>query len=217
MSGERLSFRPKDERQLEQLSDDELVAYIGEARDAGSDEAIKQATAMLLFPRYPQLLAAISKKVKSAEDAEDILAEVILDMLNTAFRGTFAGEFFSLFYVIRDRRIADYYRKLGRKPMADNSNPDGPDLIEELLGSEEFTAETEVRMLIDDCLAEYSERESTLIRMRIEGFPSKEVAAEINRLGLAGDTEMTPANVDQIFARFKHRLRPELFPDEGGD
>jgi RNA polymerase sigma factor (sigma-70 family) len=215
MSGERLSFRPKDERQLEQLSDDLLVAYIVEARDGGYDHELRTATSILVFRRYPQLLASIRKKVRSAEDAEDLLGETILDMLKAAFRGTFAGEFFSLFYVIRNSRIADYYKRADRDPEFETSHSDGPDLIEELLGSEEFTAESEVRMLIEECLAEYPERDATLIRMRIDGFPSKEVAAKVNRLGIAGQTEMTPANVDQIFARFKRRLRPGLFPDEG--
>ncbi len=217
MSGERLSFRPKDERQLEQLSDDQLVAYIVGARDGGYDDEVRTATSILVFRRYRQQLAFIRKKVRSPEDAEDILGDVILDMLNAAFRGTFTGEFFSLFFIIRDRRIADHYKKIEGEPEAATSNPDGPDLIEELLGSEEFTDESEVRMLIEQCLSQYPDRDRAIIAMRIEGFPSREVAETVNRQRIGGETKMSPANVDQIFARFKHRLRPELFPDEGGD
>ncbi len=212
-----MSFRPKDERQLEQLSDEQLVEYLVEARDAGYDEAVRTATSILVFRRYRQQLAIIRKKVKSLQDAEDILGDVILDMLSAAFRGNFTGEFFSLYFTIRNRRIADYYKKIGREPVSVDPRPDGPDLIEELLGSEEFTSESEVRMLIHESLSGESGRNREIIRMRIEGLPSRDVAEEVNQRQIGGETQMSPANVDQIFARFKHRLRPELFPDEGGD
>jgi len=212
-----LSFRPKDEYQLSKLSDDDLVAYLIAARDSGHDDEVRKATGVLVYSRYRQQLAFIRKKVRSAEDAEDILATVILDMLSAAFRGNHTGQFFSLFFTIRDRRIADYYEKAGREPEAEPVNPDGPALIEELLGSEEFASESDARMVIEQCLSAMSHRDQEIVRMRMEGFPSKEVAYRINQGNLDGKTKMTPANVDQIYARFKHRLHPELFPEDGGD
>lgn len=212
-----MGFRPKDENELAILSDDDLVAYLVAARDAGQDEEVRRATGVLVFGRYSQQLGLIRKKVRSPQDAEDILGEVILDMLNAVFRGIHTGEFFSLFFRIRDRRIADFYKKAEREPDSETERSDGPDLIQELLGMEEFSGESEVRMLIDDCLSQHSERDQAVIRMRIDGYASKEVAERINRGNLGGEKKMTPANVDQIFARFKHRLRPELFPGEGGE
>ncbi len=212
-----MSFRPKNEHQLSKLSDDDLVAYLIAARDAGHDDEVRKATGILVYSRYRQQLAFIRKKVRSAEDAEDILATVTLDMLSAAFRGNYTGQFFSLFFTIRDRRIADFHEKAGREPEAEPVNPEGPDLIEELLGSEEFAGESEVRMLIDECLESVSPRDQEIVRMRRDGFPSKEVADRINQGNLGGKTKMTPANVDQIYARFKHRLHPELFPEDGGE
>jgi hypothetical protein len=52
--------------------------------------------------------------------------------------------------------------------------------------------------------------------MRIDGHPAKQVAESLNGSGEGANAGMTPANVDQIYARFKNRLRPELFPEAGG-
>jgi RNA polymerase sigma factor (sigma-70 family) len=214
-SGERLKFRKKDEDELQHLSDDDLVAYVVEARNAGFDSEVRAATGILVFRRYDQQLAFVQKKVKHREDAEDILGDIIADMLRAAFRGEYTGEFFSLFFVIRDRRIADFYKKAGREPEIESPSGDDRNLIETLVETGDFTGESDVRMLLEDALSGHSERDRMLIRLRIDNHPAKAVAKKVNESGIGGDTTMTPANVDQIYARFKHKLRPELFPDEG--
>jgi len=212
-----LKFRKKDEDELQHLSDDDLVAYVVEARNAGFDSEVSAATGILVFRRYDQQLAFVQKKVRHREDAEDILGEIIADMLRTAFRGEYTGEFFSLFFVIRDRRIADFYKKAEREPEIESPSGDDRDLIETLVETGDFTDEADVRMLLEDALSGYSDRDSMVISLRIDNHPAKAVAAKINGSGIGGDTAMTPGNVDQIYARFKHKLRPELFPVEGQD
>lgn len=211
-----MKFRRKDDHELQNLSDDDLVAYVVEARNAGLDEEVRKGVGMLVFRRYETQLAIINKKVRQLEDAEDILSDVIADMLKAAFRGDYTGEFFSLFLVIRDRRIADFYRKGEREPEFERPSDDG-DLVGILVETGDFTDESEVRMVLDEVLSEYSDRDRLVIRKRIDGHPAKEVALSINESGADGSKPMTPANVDQIYARFKHRLRPELFPAQGGD
>lgn len=211
-----MKFRRKDDHELQNLSDDDLVAYVVEARNAGLDEEVRKGVGILVFRRYDQQLAFIEKKVRQPEDAEDILSEVITDMLKAAFKGDYTGEFFSLFFVIRDRRIADFYKKGEREPEFEHP-PDDGDLIDILVETGDFTDESEVRMFVDDVLSGYSERDCLVIRKRIDGHPAKEVALSVNESGDDGGKSMTPANVDQIYARFKHRLRPELFPAQGGD
>ncbi|MEX0620764.1 MAG: sigma-70 family RNA polymerase sigma factor [Solirubrobacterales bacterium] len=212
-----MKFRQKNDHELENLSDDELVAYLVEARDAGFDKEVIRGTGFLIFPRYDQQLAFIRKKVRRREDAEDILGEVIADMLKAAFRGQYTGEFFSLFFVIRDRRIADYYKKSERGPEAAFESGDESDLIGQLVSTGDFTDESEVWMVIEDVLSAHSERDTLVIRQRIDGHPARQVAESVNESGNGGNPGMTPANVDQIYARFKHRLRPELFPEGGRD
>lgn len=212
-----MKFRKKDEDELQHLSDDDLVAYVVEARNAGLDAEVRLGTAMLVFRRYDQQLAFVQKKVKHPEDAEDILGDIIADMLKTAFRGDYTGEFFSLFFVIRDRRIADFYKKAEREPEIANPSGDDQDLIGTLVETGDFTDESAVRMLLAEALSGYSERDQMVIQLRIDNHPAKAVAKAVNEKGFAGASEMTPSNVDQIFARFKHKLRPELFPEEGGD
>ena len=214
--GGSLKFRPKDDHELENLSDDDLVAYLVEARDAGFDEEVVRGTGFLIVPRYGKQLGLIQKRVRSREDAEDILGEVIADMLRAAFRGQYTGEFFSLFFVIRDRRIADYYKKAEREPESAFESDDGEDLIERLVSTGDFTDESEAWMVVEEVLAAHSRRDCTVIRMRIDGHPAKQVAESLNGSGEGANAGMTPANVDQIYARFKNRLRPELFPEAGG-
>lgn len=212
-----MKFRKKDDYELQNLSDDDLVAYVVDARNAGREEEFRAGIAILVFRRYNQQLAFIQKKVKQREDAEDILGEVIADMMKAAFRGEHTGEFFSLFFLIRDRRIADFYKRAEREPELQGPQDDDGDLIDILVETGDFADESEVRLVLEDVLSEYSERDRLVIRKRIDSYPAKEVAEIVNQSGISGNQAMTPANVDQIYARFKHRLRPELFPPEGSD
>jgi DNA-directed RNA polymerase specialized sigma24 family protein len=212
-----LKFKAKDEDELQHLSDDDLVAYVVDARNAGFDQEVRTGTGILVFRRYDQQLAFIQKKVKRLEDAEDILGEAIAGMMKLAFKGTHTGEFFSLFFVIRDRRIADFYKKAEAEPEFAGPSGDDDNLIEILVGTGDFAGESEVRMVIEATLSTFSERDRMVVRARIDDQPAKDVARMVNESGIGGDSVMNPANVDQIYARFKHRLRPQLFPDEGGD
>ncbi len=91
MSGERLKFRAKSEHELSELSDDDLVAYLVAARDAGRDAEVGTATGMLMFRRYRQIHSAVRIKVRDRMDAEDIVQQVMEDTLKAAFRVNMPG------------------------------------------------------------------------------------------------------------------------------
>lgn len=212
-----MKFRPKNDQELENVSEDERVAYLVQARNAGFDQEVLRGIGFLIYPRYKKEISLIRKRVKSEHDAEEILGDVMADLLKAAFRGEHTGEFFALFYTIRDRRIADYYKKIERTPeMAHPSaTEDGGDFIDSLAPVDDFTGESEAWMVIEDVLATHSERDRMVIRLRIDGHPARQVADTVNDADLDGGAVMTPANVDQIYTRFRNRLRPGLLAEGG--
>jgi len=54
-----------------------------------------------------------------------------------------------------------------------------------------------------------------VVEMRMDGFSAKETAAEVAASGVEGGGGMTPANVDQIFSRFKKKMAKALSEERG--
>jgi len=215
MSGERLKFRAKNEHELAKLSDDDLVAYLVAARDAGPDLQVRCAAGILVFRRYRNLLNFIRVRVRSEEDAEDLVAIVIEQTIRAGFKGHHAGEFFEMMKTIRGRRLADYYEGLKRQPDVDQGQPDGPTPLDGATDDDDFVAGVNSRMVMEGVLADYSERDRMVVEMRMDGFSAKETAAEVAASGVEGGGGMTPANVDQIFSRFKKKMAKALSEERG--
>jgi hypothetical protein len=65
----------------------------------------------------------------------------------------------------------------------------------------------------DDLLSELPEVHRAVVICRLGGVPSKETAAKINETPGLDEDAMTPANVDQIFSRFRKDLEKRYRSD----
>jgi RNA polymerase sigma factor (sigma-70 family) len=201
-----LKFRSKNESELQNLDDDDLVAYMVKARDTGHDADVRLAAWILVGGRYKQILALVRQKVRDYHDAEDITQTVIEQAVKARFDGVHTGEFFSLVVTIRKRRVADYLEKKAREPALETSGEDGSDSYATLSSSDDFEAEIDLALLCQDLLDEYSERDRMVIQLRIAGDPAKEVAEAVIASGVDGCEGLTSVNCDTIYSRFRKKL-----------
>lgn len=214
MSGERLKFEAKSETEQAILSDDDLVAYLVAARDAGQDAEVRRGAGMLVFRRHRQVRAAVGVKVEDRMDAEDIVQQVMEDTIKAAFRGVHAGEFFAMMNTIRTRRVADYFEKKNTTPKTVQPREDGANPWEDIEDERDPIEDLEIGMTLDDALSSYSERDRVIIEKKIDGFPAKQIAEDVAASGLAGAEGLTPSNVDKVFSRFREASLPEFFPED---
>lgn len=201
-----MKFRAKSEHELSHLSDDDLVAYLVAARGAGQEGEVRTAAGILVWRRHQVLLALVRLKVDDDRDVEDIVQQILEDAIKAAFNGEHAGEFFSLMKTIQERRVADFYAKRNRIPKQAGSHEDGTGPLDDLADGEDLIAGSIAEAALDKVLDDYSERNRTVITMKMDGHPAREIA---DRLG----DGLSAANVDQIFSRFRKEFRAAYYPE----
>jgi RNA polymerase sigma factor (sigma-70 family) len=202
-------FRELPEHQLQPLSDDDLIAYIRAARDAGRPEAMKPAIGVLAFGYWDNLVNRARLKLPEA-DVEQVAGEALESAIASAFDGRSVGEFRSWLHTILSRRIADHYQKRERTPATEK-------LVSEHQGAEEVwgeepSVEFEGEALhAHDCVQlafeELPEAHQRVVRLYLFGPHS--AAEVVERVG----DGMTEANVHQISSRYQRRVKELL--DEG--
>ncbi len=198
-------FRERPDRELQALSDEQIVDYIQEANAAGRPDAAKRGLAIFVFGEWERVRWRVERKVPKAE-AEDVTASVIHNALATVFAGRTVGELRSLVNRITARRIADFHR--GRKvvdplpePEADDGGRWGPGPES---GSDAGWVET--RLVVDSVLDGLSEEHRRVVELYLfEQWSAAEIAAELE--GMSED------NVHQIASRFRAHVRKAL--DDG--
>lgn len=205
-------FEELPERQLGDLSDEQLVDYLRRAREAGRHDAMKPAVAVLVYGYWDNLVNRARLKLRSDADAEEVAAEAIASAIVSAFDGKSIGEFRSWLHTILSRRIADWWeakeQKLDKTLLPSEHQGD-----EEVWGREpsvDFEGEALfarqcVRQALEEIEAAHHRR---VIELYVFGPHSAAETAEF-----VGDG-MTEANVHQISSRFQRRVRELL---EGGD
>lgn len=212
--GRHLKFEQFNEHELINLTDEELVEYIVNARDAGRSDLMSQAIGIFSFKREKWILAKIGNKNVPKKDQAQVFMEVIASTLAVAFKGTSVGEMVNLIKRIIQFRIADYFEanKLdqGTGPRTDGEGNVFDDL--EGVDTEEDIPGSELKILVDALIDAEPARTQRVIRLRIAGYPSKEVAGLITD-EFPDDGEMSYMNVDQIFSRFRKQLRKLLEGD----
>jgi RNA polymerase sigma factor (sigma-70 family) len=205
-------FEELSERQLENLSDEQLVDYLRRAREARRHDAMKLAVALLVYGYWDNLVNRARLKLRSDADAEEVAAEAVASAIVSAFDGKSVGEFRSWLHTILSRRIADWWE-------AKEQKLDKTRLPSEHLGDEEvwgrepsvgFEGEALfARECIRHALEEIEDpRHRSVIDLYVLAPNSATETA-----ALVGDG-MTEANVHQISSRFQRRVRELL---EGGD
>lgn len=217
MSGERLKFRKKSEHQLSQLSDNDLVAYLVAARDAGQDGEVRLAAGMLVWRRIDVLFALVRAKVDNDQDVEDIVQQILEDTMKAAFRGVYAGEFFSLMKRIQERRVADFYAKKNRTPKQIGPYDDGGSPLDGVADDDDLIAGSIAEAALETALEGYSERDQLVIRLKMDGHPARAIAEQVEQSGVKSGNGMSQANVDQIFSRFRTDFKAVYFPEGQAD
>ena len=216
-----MAFRPKNESELDQLDDDDLVEYIVAARGAGETEEFVRATGILVYRRYEVMIAYTMKddKINSIQDAEDIVGQAIANAIAPSFEGGSAGEFFSRLWTILDRRIVDFHRKRMRTPDAsslDAYDGDKPDPYEVTpSGGGDFVNGVWIRDGWGRAIAGLSERNLEIVRLRAQGYSAKEVIERMREDGIDGAAELTVENVNQVYSRFRKDSRESLTGETG--
>jgi RNA polymerase sigma factor (sigma-70 family) len=210
-----LNFRPLPEYELARLNDDQLVAYIAAARDAGDGDSANLGLGILAYRRYPDVVRRVQAKVPGA-DVEDVAMEALSSAVKSAFDGTSVGEFVKWLQRITSRRIADYHRakRDPTVPLAEERDDDdswGEDLIDD-----DFSDEVDTRGVIEQALGELGQVHAAVVEHYVAGLSAKETADQVNISMQDELTQpMTDTNVHQIAKRFRVRLK-ELLEDARG-
>jgi len=192
-------FEELPDHLLNDLGDEDLIAYLRQAREARNAEAMRAAISVLVFGYWDALVGRARLKLPEA-DAEDVAGEAVVSAIAAAFDGQSVGEFRSWLHTILNRRIADYHETRKRRPPTDplpDDWGDGPSVGFE--GDALFAAQC-----LDRAYDEIDERHRRVIDLHLYGRMSARETAE--KVG-GGMTEL---NVHQIVSRFRRRFM-ELF------
>jgi RNA polymerase sigma factor (sigma-70 family) len=204
-------FQELSEPRLEAMSDEQLVAYMRAAREAGRTEAMKPALAILVYGYWDILVNRARLRLPEA-DAEDVAGEAVASAIASAFDGRSVGEFRSWLHTILSRRVADYHEARKRRPKT-------APLVSEHAGEDEARGPEPAvgfegdALFASQCLrAAYEEleddRHRRVVDLYVYGPSSAGDAAA--RVGHA----MSEANVHQIASRFQRRFRELLAEGE---
>ena len=212
-----MTFKERPEHELALLSDEELIAYVVAARNAGRLDEARNALSIFAFRRLDDLTWRALQKVGSREDAEELAMDTIRGVLESAFSGVSAGEAVNLMKTILARRIADFYRDRERKPPPDalpEEQDDDERRAPDVAVTEDDKGEVFVRDAIDRERASLRPDHRLVVKLKVfQKYSSKETADLVNQEFPNLDTPMTDQNVDQIATRFRRVMRKELEDD----
>ncbi|OJU93694.1 MAG: hypothetical protein BGO23_13780 [Solirubrobacterales bacterium 67-14] len=218
-----MNFKPKSQNELATLKDDELIAHAVAARGAGRADQFELAVGIFIAGRERMVRAMVGGKVPS-HAVDDVVGEVMVSAIESLSRieGIATGQFVNWLKQIVIFRVADFHKKLEGKPKDEpigSAGDDGTDddwLVELVDHGADRSGEVEVLIVFREVLESYGDAHRRAVWLRIQHFPSIEVAETINRgygtgeIEKDGSIEMTPANVDQIYSRFKKQMRKRL-------
>jgi RNA polymerase sigma factor (sigma-70 family) len=211
-----LNFRELNDAELARLGDQELVAYIVDARKAGRTDAAVVAAQVLAFRYEDRIRAFVATRLESKgrAEADDVAERTMSDAIASVagFEGESLPEFGGWIFRIAKNRIVDYHRKgrVDQVPL-EWRTPDG-EWAEREIETGDPTAVIDRGDLISQALSELSEvHREVVIRVRFRRFSHKEAAEDVNRhFPEEMNDPMTEQNVSQINSRFGKRLKELL-------
>ncbi|HEY3019715.1 MAG TPA: hypothetical protein VGJ32_05960 [Solirubrobacteraceae bacterium] len=200
-------FRRLNQHELAARTDDELIAYMRAAREAGATDAARLSLQILVFGYWDIVESRVSQKLP-AHAVEDVTGDVIADAIRSSFAGESIGEFRSWLQTILKRRVADFYRAREREvdqtPLErcdDEGRGAGPAVADD-------AGYVEVQMILEGLLAELRDEHRRVVEIIVfEDRSAAEACAEV--------PGMTPDNAYQIVRRFRTELRRRLEGDNG--
>ena len=110
-----VTFRPLPDHELQQLADEQLIAYVRDARDAGQLAHGRRGLAILVFGYERDVKRRLSIKVP-AHVVDDLAHDALVRAIAAAFDGSSVGEFRSWLHTIVDRTAVDFFRRAERRP-----------------------------------------------------------------------------------------------------
>jgi RNA polymerase sigma factor (sigma-70 family) len=201
-----MTFAPLPDHELHDLDDDALIGYIREARAAGDLPSARRALAFLVYGYERDVVRRLSTRVPR-HVVEDLAHEALVRAVAAAFDGTSEGEFRAWLHTIVDRTAADFFRRAERRPRESllPSEHSGEDVWSEEPFRESDAGEVELRIIVDEVMAELSDKHRQVIDLHVfEALSAVETCERIE--GMSED------NVAQIASRFRARLRERLDP-----
>lgn len=197
---------------LAKRRDEELIAYVVAARDAGELDSARQALGIFAQRRWGDLVRRALLKMPTREDAEDVAAQAIAGALKAAFDGESIGEAVNLINRILSRRIADFHEARKRTEALPEDLDDDERKQPDAAIVEDDTAAVD---LADVVTQVYDKLEEDHHRDVVDdyvfgGFDAKETAERVNTSYPDLDPPMSDQNVHQIASRFRKDLRDEL-------
>jgi len=206
-----LAFEELPHTRLKDMSDEQLVAYMQAAREAGRPEAMKPAIATLVFGYWDSLVWRAKLKLPEA-DAEDVAGEAVASAIAAAFDGRSVGEFKSWVHTILSRRIADYHELRKRRvKTTELASEHGDD--EEVWGKAPAVPFEGDALFAGQCLRQALDELDQDSHRRVIGRYVLGPLSASETAEAVGDG-MTEANVHQVASRFQKRFKELL---EGGD
>jgi RNA polymerase sigma factor (sigma-70 family) len=218
------SFRKLDDRAVDDLNDEDLVAHLVASREAGLHEQATLALQIFVYRHEGTIITRVRGKVPDHE-VESVVNATFQSAIDSVFseeKEPWSGETYAScrawLRTITRRRIADYYRR-GEQPRlvplpeehAEAEDVFGPDVAVE----EDETGRIEVEEIIDTCLEELSPSHRMVVELAVfADLPSREVAERLNDADPDLNPAMSAANVDQIKSRFRSAVRKMLEEDD---
>lgn len=198
------SFHERREHELAELSDDDLIDYIRTARGAGRADSMRLALGILVFAYLEIVSRRVALKVAGG-DVDDVAQDALASALTSAFNGESVGEFRSWLHTITDRRVADHWRRMQRRPVTQPLPTGGEDGWGEEPAAEFEGVTVDLERAIAHGFAALGETHRAIVEGYVFGDrPASEVAAE------HGTSEQ---NVHQVGSRFRRRVREALEAD----
>lgn len=203
-----MTFLPLSDIELQRLSDDDLIAYVRGARDAGELAAGRRALALLVFGYERDVRRRLSLRVP-AHVVEDVAHDALVRAIAAAFDGSSQGEFRSWLHTIVDRAAADHFRKAARRPKETLlPSEHGDDLWGDEPSTDSGAGAVELGIIVQEILDDRSAEHRQVIELHVfDGWTAAETCSKID--GMSAD------NVAQIASRFRAKLRERLDPDRG--
>jgi len=192
------------------------------ARKRGDVERAADAFELIAWQAYNEILKYQRGKMASVpfHDAED-LASITIERLVASstksarnFKGTTPSELWAYIYKTADNIRNDFWKKRKRRDGiaqvvssdAETDTEEGPSR-RELAISDDDLSQIEVDELFYAVLSDIPQKQRPIIWDRWHGTPAKEAAMKHG---------LTSSNVDQIYKRFKDRLRKAWSDHQAG-
>ena len=110
-----VTFQPLPDQELHQLSDEHLIGYIRDARDAGELPHARRGLMFLVYGYERDVKRRLSIKVPG-HVVDDLAHDALVRAIAAAFDGSSVGEFRNWLHTIVDRTAVDFYRRAERRP-----------------------------------------------------------------------------------------------------